>query len=70
MSYRISIETLVESLKLLEQRIDSLSKDPNHDKLTMMEAIQQKTTLKFELSRLNKLQWEEDNDRIDFDDDR
>lgn len=70
MSYHTKINVLVESLKLLEGRIESMIADPNHDKTTMTEALQQRVTLNYEISRLRKLQWEEDHERINLDDDR
>lgn len=66
MSYYGRIATLQESLNLLNQRIASLYKDPKNT--LFVEAVQQKTTLEREISRLQRLQWEEDHERVDLDD--
>jgi len=65
MSYHNRITTLVESLKLLNSRIEQISDDAQ-----IKEAIQQKTVLEREISRLQKLDWEEKHEHIDLDDDR
>ncbi len=64
MSYHKRIITLQESLKLLETRIKSLTKDSDD---LLLDAIRQKTTLEREISRLQRIQWEEDHERIDLD---
>lgn len=66
MSYYGRIATLQESLNLLNKRIETLPKNGS----VLAEAILQKTTLEREISRLQRLQWEEKHERIDLDDDR
>jgi hypothetical protein len=66
MSYKNRIITLKESLKLLDARI----KDINNDSSLLHGAIQQKVTLEREISRLQRLEWEEQTQRIDLDDER
>jgi predicted kinase len=68
MSYKNRIITLTESLKLLDARIKDLNK--NNDSSLLNNAIQQKVTLEREISRLQRLEWEEQTQRIDLDDDR
>jgi hypothetical protein len=68
MSYKNRIITLTESLKLLDKRIEDLNK--NNDSSLLNDAIQQKVTLEREISRLQRLEWEEQTQRIDLDDDR
>jgi predicted kinase len=68
MSYKNRIITLTESLKLLDARIKDLNK--NNDSSLLNDAIQQKVTLEREISRLQRLEWEEQTQRIDLDDDR
>lgn len=68
MSYSNRILTLQESLKLLDKRIQEMDKDQNNTIWT--EAIKQKIVLEREISRLQKLDWEEKHERIDLDDDR
>ena len=63
MSYRNRILVLQESLKLLDKRIGEIDKGNLH----FTETIQQKVTLEREISRLQRLQWEEDHNRVDFD---
>jgi hypothetical protein len=66
MSYKNKIITLTESLRLLDARI----KDINNDSSLLHDAIQQKITLEREISRLQRLEWEEQTQRIDLDDER
>jgi hypothetical protein len=68
MSYKNRIITLTESLKLLDKRIEDLNK--NNDSSLLNDAIQQKVTLEREISRLQRLEWEEQTQRIDLDDER
>lgn len=68
MSYSNRILTLQESLRLLDKRMSEL--DKNKDTTIWSDAIQQKITLEREISRLQKLDWEEKHERIDLDDDR
>jgi hypothetical protein len=65
MSYHNRITTLVESLKLLNSRIEQISDDAQ-----IKEAIQQKTVLEREISRLHRLEFEESYERLNLDDDR
>lgn len=57
-----------ESIKLLDKRISEM--DKNQSNPVWVEAIQQRITLEREISRLQKLDWEEKHERIDLDDDR
>jgi len=68
MSYTNRILVLQESLKLLDKRISEMDKNQNNQVWT--DAIQQKITLEREISRLQKLDWEEDHERLNLDDDR
>ena len=68
MSYKNRIITLTESLKLLDARIKDLNK--NNDSSLLNVAVQQKVTLEREISRLQRLEWEEQTQRIDLDDER
>lgn len=65
MSYHNRITTLIESLKLLNSRIEQISDDAQ-----IKEAIQQKTVLEREISRLQRLEFEESYERLNLDDDR
>ncbi len=66
--YEKRIETLSESAKLLEKEIQELEKIDDTKKV--FEKKQQFLTYLREIARLTKLQWEEDHERVDFDDDR
>jgi hypothetical protein len=66
MSYRNRILVLQESLKLLDKRIDDMDKGNLH----FTQAIQQKVTLEREISRLQRLEFEESYERLNLDDDR
>lgn len=68
MSYAKRILVLQESLKLLDNRIKGIEK--GLDKNLLSEAISQKVTLEREISRLQKLHWEEKHERVNLDDDR
>lgn len=68
MSYSNRILVLQESIKLLDKRISEM--DKNQSNPVWVEAIQQRITLEREISRLQKLDWEEKHERIDLDDDR
>lgn len=58
-----NLERLVEDQTI---KIDRLTKD-NPEYITL---IDQRSTNMQELSRLRRLQWEEDHERVRFDDDR
>jgi len=66
MPYKNRIETIKQSITLLESRINS----PNeYDSEAMFDIRRQLLTLNTELSKLTKLQWEEEHDRVNFEDD-
>jgi hypothetical protein len=66
MSYRYRIQTLVESIKLLDVQIA----DANCTATTLIELNDRKREYEAEIRRLNRLQWEEDTQRVNLDDDR
>lgn len=65
MSYNGKIKELESKFKLLEQKI---ANSDNIDDLKNL--IPQRDNCLSELKRLRKLQWEEDHERVEFDDDR
>ena len=66
MPYKNSITTLEASLRLVENRIAS-----NVGDIAELEKLKsEQTTIIYELSRLRKMQWEEDHERVNFEDDR
>ena len=66
MSYANRIQMLEESIKIVDSRIETLRTENNVADLAT--ATSQKVTLLSELSRLRKLQFEEDHERVNLDD--
>jgi len=66
MSYANRIQMLEESIKIVDGRIETLRTENNVADLAT--ATSQKVTLLSELSRLRKLQFEEDHERVNLDD--
>ena len=64
--YRSRIQTLEESHRLLDKQIT----EGNYTDEQISEMKKRKLMLKDEIARLTRLQWIEDNERVDFDDDR
>lgn len=64
--YRSRIQTLKESHRILDKQIT----EGNYTDEQISEMKKRKLMLKDEIARLTKLQWIEDNERVDFDDDR
>lgn len=69
MPYRARIRTLEESHRLIDETIQKLEAEKADD-LKISEYKKKKLQYRDELSRLNKLQWEEEHERVNFDDDR
>lgn len=67
MPYKNRINTIRQSINLLENKI---SKPNDYNADAIFDMRRQIVTLTTELNKLNKLQWEEDNDRVNFEDDR
>jgi len=66
MSYTNRIQMLEESIKIVDSRIETLRTENNV--VDLATATSQKVTLLSELSRLRKLQFEEDHERVNLDD--
>jgi len=66
MPYKNRIETIKQSIKLLESRIYSYNE---YDTETVFDMRRQVLILSTELNKLTKLQWEEEHDRVNFEDD-
>lgn len=70
MSYKGKIQHLEEMHKLLDKQINEMqSNHPGVDVEYLTELKKKKLQLKDEISRLNKLQWEEDTQRVGYSDD-
>jgi hypothetical protein len=69
MSYKSKINHLEEMHKLLDKQINEMQTNhPGVDVEHLAELKKKKLLIKDEISRLNKLQWEEDNERIGYGD--
>jgi hypothetical protein len=67
MPYKNRIDTIRQSILLLENKI---AKPNDYDSDAIFDMRRQLATLTTELSKLQKRQWEEDHDRVNFEDDR
>ena len=68
-SYKSKIKHLEEMHKLLDKQINEMQTNhPGVDVEHLAELKKKKLQLKDEISRLNKLQWEEENERVGYDD--
>lgn len=70
MPYRNRIATLTESHRLIDNTITELEKNPNSDALKISDLKKKKLQYKDEIKRLERLQWENDHETVDFGDDR
>jgi hypothetical protein len=68
--YRSRIQTLEESHRILDQQIEKLTELGTYTDDQLSEMKKRKLMFKDEIKRLTRLQWEEDNERVDLDDDR
>lgn len=69
MSYHKRINSLNETHRLLDKQITDLEK-VHGDPQKISELKKQKLQYKDEIVRLTRLQWEEDHERVHFEDDR
>ena len=65
MSYRDRIKSLEETLRTLNLEVNQIL-----DEEKIKNYNERKIEINNELRRLNRLQWEEDHERVHFDDDR
>lgn len=68
--YTKRIEYLEESHRVLDKHITDLQNSGNFDDEKLSELKKKKLQLKDEISRLRKLDWEEQNERVEWDDER
>ena len=67
MVYKAKIKHLEEMHRVLNKQIDDMEKNHPHVELNKLsEMKKQKLAIKDEISRLNKLQWEHDHERVDL----
>lgn len=71
MSYKERIKHLEHLHKEIDQEIDKMEKNhPHVSESKVHDLKKQRLLYRDELSRLRKLHWEEEHERVDFDDDR
>jgi len=70
MPYKAQIKHLTENLKILDTQISKMETNPFPEEATLVSLKNRRTTIFNELRRLNKLQWDEDHERVNLDDDR
>lgn len=70
MPYKSQIRTLDANLKMYDSQIAKMEVTSFPDEALLVELKTKRTSTFNELRRLNKLQWEEDHERVNFDDDR
>lgn len=69
MSYKGKIQHLEEMHRLLDKQINEMhTNHPGVDVNHLAELKKKKLQLKDEISRLNRLQWEEENERVGYGD--
>jgi hypothetical protein len=69
MSYKGRIKHLEEMHRLIDKQINEMQNNhPHVDEIHLAEMKKKKLQLKDEISRLSRLQWEEDTQRIGYGD--
>jgi len=68
--YRQRIARLQQQIKDLDEKILSAESDTKFDKDTLKDMKIDRNELYSDLRRYTKLQWEEDHERVRFEDDR
>ena len=68
MSYKGTIQHLEEMHKLLDKQITEMQNNhPGVDLGHLAELKKKKLQIKDEINKLNRLQWEEENERVGYD---
>jgi iron-sulfur cluster repair protein YtfE (RIC family) len=70
MPYKSQIKNLQETYQRLDNEIFSLMKNENKDQPMINDLIGKRSKTQLEIRKLQKLQWEEEHDRVNFEDDR
>lgn len=71
MSYRARISQLENLHRQLDSQIDAMERNhPHVEQVKLQEMKKNRLQYRDELSRLRKLQYEEDHERVNFDDER
>jgi ABC-type phosphate transport system auxiliary subunit len=70
MPYKSQIKNLQEAYQKLDTEIFSLTKSQNKDQAMLQDLIGKRSKIQLDIRKLQKLQWEEEHDRVNFEDDR
>lgn len=70
MNYREQIRTLEQYVQNIEKQITSLIESNDSDMMRIQSLEAKKSQYLAEVRRLNRLQWDEDHDRVNLDEDR
>jgi len=68
--YRQTIARLQQRVKDLDETIAAALKDNNFDDNTLKAMLLDRSDVQSDLRKYTKLQWEEDHERVNFEDDR
>ena len=68
--YENQIGKLQQQFNNLDTQISVAKQNPNYDPLIIKNMESQRHLMYYEIQRLKRKQWEEDNERVEFDDDR
>jgi len=70
MPYKSQIRNLQEAYQKLDNEVLALTKSEDKDQVKLQDCISKRSKIQLEIRKLQKLQWEEDHDRVNFEDDR
>jgi hypothetical protein len=70
MDYREQIRTLEQYVQNIEKQITSLIESNDSDMMRIQSLEAKKSQYLAEVRRLNRLQWDEDHERVNLDEDR
>jgi hypothetical protein len=70
MPYKSQIKNLQEAYQKLDTEILSWTKSRDKDQAMLQDLIGKRSKIQLDIRKLQKLQWEEEHDRVHFEDDR
>jgi ABC-type phosphate transport system auxiliary subunit len=70
MPYKSQIKNLQEAYQKLDNEVFSLTKSEDKDQVKLKDLIGKRSKIQLDIRKLQKLQWEEEHDRVNFEDDR
>ena len=68
MPYKSQIKNLQEAYQKLDNEVFSLTKNEDKDQVKLQDLIGKRSKIQLEIRKLQKLQWEEEHDRVNFED--